>query len=128
MSLASSTTAAPRTPGWRGRSPSPDPDSFLAATGRGKRPRSLTVGAHDDEGINPGLGAPDLARSAEQLADPRSLVRQGHDGEGFRVGIEADDRVRPEIGQPDIVALVDVDGVRLRGVAGQPPLRPLPGL
>src|SRR4029079_7877596 len=50
--------------------------------------------------------------------------RQRQDREALGPGIEADERVAAEVGQPDDVAIVDVDGVRLRGGAGELPLAP----
>src|SRR5581483_9424121 len=84
-------------------------------------------GPEADEGVGGGLGPPDLAGAAEELADVARLVGQGVGGEGLGGRIEADDGVGPEVRQPHPVAVVHVDGVGLGLVAGEAPFLPAPG-
>ena len=51
-------------------------------------------------------------------------MRQRERLEALRLWVEADDGVGAEVGEPDLVALVDVDGVGLRPRAGQLPGTP----
>ena len=71
-----------------------------------------------------------LSGSQTSPARPRiwrtrgAFVRQRDALERLAAGIEAEDRVAAEVAQPDHVALVDVDRVRLRVVARQLPGAP----
>ena len=104
-----------------------EPEGPQELTWRSQAARGVSsrrsAGADDHELVGGGLGAPDLAGAAEQLADGRA-AREAERRERLVVGVEADERVRAEVGEPDDVALVDVDGVGLRAGAGQPPLAP----
>jgi hypothetical protein len=79
---------------------------------------------NDNELIGGAFRAPDLALAAEELPDVARAARQREGLELLGGRIEADDRIRSEVRQPDDVAFVDIDGVRLRRAAGQPPLLP----
>src|SRR5688572_14473659 len=81
---------------------------------------------HDDELVEAGLGAPQLAGPTEQLPDVRRGARKLHARESLAPRVEVDEAVRAEVAEPDGVALVDVDRVRLRARAREPPLAPAP--
>src|SRR5476649_119649 len=80
------------------------------------------VDAEDAPGAR--LGAPDFAGTSVQLTDigARLVGREGE--EGLAPGIKAQDRVGGEVGEPDCVGLVDIDGIGARPVAGQLPALP----
>ncbi len=75
----------------------------------------------DDEPVGPGLRSPDFALTTEELADIRPGRWQAERLKALARGIEAHEGVGGEVGEPDEVGVVDVDGVRLRVVAGKPP-------
>src|SRR3990170_3887135 len=77
----------------------------------------------DDQAIGRRFRTPDLAAPAEELADVgrAAIVGEGQERPGRKV--EVVDGVRAEIGDPDAVRLVDIDGIRL-GVARHVPLLP----
>src|SRR6185436_19484488 len=68
-----------------------------------------------------------FAGPAEHLAHLRAALAAGERFERLGGGIEADDGVGQEIGEPDFVLFVDIDGITAAArVAGQEPR--LPGL
>src|SRR3970040_318331 len=82
---------------------------------RGARVRaSRSLKACDDNLVSAGLGAPDLAWSAEELAHLGGGAGQREGIERLLVGLEADQGVCAEVGEPDNVTFIDVHGVGLR--------------
>lgn len=82
-------------------------------------------GVDDEEFVGGGGGGPDLAGAAEDLAEVRVGAGQGKGGKGFGGWVEADEGVGAEIGEPDDVLVVDVDGVGHGTAAGKFPFAPL---
>src|SRR4029453_13712854 len=102
-------------PGWRRR-------AGAATTAAGPRKISRRRDRLDhDETVIAGFAAPGFAGTAVELAHIRARFVAGECVELFRHGIEAQNRVRPEIGDPDLVLVVDIDGIGARIVAGQLP-------
>src|SRR4029079_16403949 len=81
------------------------------------------LAADDDEPVGAGLGSPDLPRPAEQLTHRRARAERDA-REAPRRRSEPPEPATPEVGQPDGVPVVDVDGVDLRR-PGDVPLAPL---
>src|SRR5690606_23239260 len=74
--------------------------------------------------VGAGLGQPDLAGPAQDLAYTGAVPLAREDLELFGHRIEAHDGVGAEIAQPDLVLIVDIDGVRARSLARQAPRLP----
>src|SRR3569832_680779 len=70
------------------------------------------------------LRQPDLAAPSQYLPHLCIRARQDDDTEALAPGIEPHDGVRAEVRQPHLIALVDVDRVRLRSFARQRPFAP----
>src|SRR3569832_2220435 len=70
------------------------------------------------------LRQPDLDAPSQYLTNLCIRARQGDDTEALAPGIEPHDGVRAEVRQPHLIALVDVDRVRLRSFARQRPFAP----
>src|SRR5947207_2648013 len=64
-----------------------------------------------DEAVIAGFAAPGFARPAIELAHVRARFVARECVELFRHGIEAQNRVGAEIGEPDLVLVVDIDGI-----------------
>src|SRR3972149_7939657 len=76
---------------------------------RGARVRaSRSLEACDDNLVSAGLGAPDLAWSAEELAHLGGGAGQREGIEGLLGGVEADEGVCAEGGEPDHVTFINV--------------------
>src|SRR3990172_4439402 len=86
-------------------------------------PRAVAV---DDEPIGARLRRPDLARPAEDLAHGGSAAVAREHLERLRLGIEADHGVGAPVAEPHRVAVVHVDRVGARALAGQLPGPPAP--
>src|SRR3569833_4627426 len=70
------------------------------------------------------LRQPDLAAPSQYLPHLCIRARQGDDAAAFAHRIEPHDGVCAEVRQPHLIALVDVDRVRLRSFARQRPFAP----
>src|SRR5579884_2303365 len=86
--------------------------------------RRLALPANDNQLVGRRLRAPDLARTAVELANGATRIWQRQAAEGLRRRGEADECVDAEVAQPDGAAVVHVDGVRLRLAAREAPLAP----
>ena len=77
------------------------------------------IRSYYDQPVDAGLGGPDLARPAQDLAHVRVrfVAREGLECLGR--GIEADDRVGGPFAHPDDVLRIDIDGVGMRRFARQ---------
>src|ERR671911_2669164 len=80
--------------------------------------------ADDDQMIGRRLGRPNFSRPAEDLAHGGVFAPKRDHLEPLALRIEFYQRVRPEVAQPHLVPLVDVDRVGLRIFAGQLPFAP----
>src|SRR5882672_4188463 len=106
------------------RRPPPSPTAAAAwASTAGPRPISRRRDRLDhDETVISGFTAPGFAGPAVELAHIRARFVARERVELFGHGIEAHDRIGAEIGKPDLVLVVDINGVGA-GIAA----RQLPG-
>ena len=86
------------------------------------------VGAKAHEVLGRGFSAPDFAVAARELPHAGIAVGQWKGFEFLGLEIEAQNRVRAPVADPDCIGLIDIDGVGLRPVARQVPVRPTLGL
>src|SRR6476659_5724425 len=95
------------------------PPSRTVAAGRASTagPRKISRRRYrldHDEAVIAGFAAPGFAGSAVELAHIGARFVARECVELFRQGIEAQDRVGAEIGEPDLVLVVDIDGIGAR--------------
>src|ERR1700682_4441568 len=77
----------------------------------------LVLLGHADKSVMRRVGAPHLARSAQQLTDPNVAVLSGDAAELAPGRIETQQRTGTEVAHPHDVVLVDINPVRLRPIA-----------
>src|SRR5262245_26892635 len=83
----------------------------FASCVNGIRPPRPRLVFYHDEPINAGLRTPHLAWPAEQLTDRCATLVARETVEGFARRIESHDGIGHEIGDPDLVVVVDIDRV-----------------
>src|SRR4051794_980955 len=76
------------------------------------------------EAVQARFRQPDLARPSEDLAHVRPSLGGGIASEGFGCRIERHNRIGTPVRHPDNVAIVDINSVCLRPIAGQFPFAP----
>src|SRR5262252_2946700 len=105
--------------GWTAPSP--------AARKAGQPPSPLLCLQHEKL-VDAGLGAPDFALAARELPHPGVAIGQRKVRDFFGLAIKAQDRIRAPVADPHGLALVHIDGVRVRRFTRKMPVGPAPGL
>src|SRR5947209_6784541 len=111
---------------WHSRTTTPLANSGAACPSAPLASRSMARGRGSDhhEAVQSRFRQPDLARTAEDLAHARALLRGGIASERFGRGVEGHDCVGAPVRHPDDVAVIDINRVGPRPLAGQFPLTP----
>src|SRR5581483_11081802 len=92
---------------------------------RGLPPARAGSIAHHHQPVGAGLRRPDLAGAAVELAHVGAAPVAGEALECLRRRIEAHDGIVGPVGEPDLVLVVDIDGVAARAGIGDRPDLPL---
>src|SRR6185295_8554951 len=89
-----------------------------------RRPRGSILDEHQP--VVAGFCAPGFAGPAQHLADLRAALAARERLEFLRGRVEADNGIGQEVGQPNLVLLVDIDGVASAArIARQQPRLPI---
>src|SRR5258706_5846267 len=96
----------------------------LLELARGRADARLCESANPHQAVIARFRAPHLARPPRELPHVRAAAVAWKRGEALACGIELDDRIGVEIGEPHLVALIDVDRIGAGALAWQMPLTP----